>query len=366
MKRKIKRIGFALGIVSAITLLANGASAWVDPIDGQNIFAPLNTSSIGQTKLGGLVLNTGEATYGLIVKAGLVGIGVDKPSAKLEVGGDIKADNLILNQSEGRGAMSSREVNNGEKIKTNELCFTKQGTTEDCRDSWPEVGGGPINPEGPNVDGVYNSMYYINLKGTPAFGLGSLFGYPLNSYKDARMIYGAGRNADPSPIFYGEIKYIEGEKYTRVMAGLSPVYSTCDSGYVKGTEATCIDISSGYGIKALWGDYENSRGYIKVTNFMVGYPSVAISLSEPWGARSVGNYGNYVYPLLPDQMMFGRNIYNRSNIDVVNWKYKKLKDVDFAYLPKSMFTVGLDYDYSNYYGVLAPEQQEVLPPFINY
>lgn len=318
--------------------LAEKSWAWVDPVEGQNIFAPLNTSSIGQTKLGGLVLNVGNATYGLIVRYGFVGIGVERPTAMLEVGGDIKGDNLVLNSEANKGVLKSREIINGEKIKTNEICFTKQGMTEDCRSDWPEGGNGSesASPDGSDENGVYDSMYYVFSGGSSSFGLGSFFGYPIDAYRDARKIYADRQlTGETNPLFYGEIKYIGGERYTRAVAGTNPFNSICDSGYVKGTEASCQDGAGVYGIKVIWGDYPGSRGYLKASNYLIGYPEVGSSLLEPWGVSNFPDYGNYVYPLLPDQTLLGQNIYNRSNIDVLNWRYKALKEVDFTYLPSS-------------------------------
>jgi hypothetical protein len=80
-----------LGIVLGVTIKI--VSAWVEPEampPGGNIAAPLNTGNIGQAKQGGLTLNIGGATYGLIVDKGLVGIGVTAPGEKLEVNGNIK------------------------------------------------------------------------------------------------------------------------------------------------------------------------------------------------------------------------------------------------------------------------------------
>jgi len=68
------------------------ASAWVEPTampPGGNIAAPLNTGNVGQSKVGGLTLNVGGSTYGLIVQNGLVGIGTTAPGEKLEVNGNI-------------------------------------------------------------------------------------------------------------------------------------------------------------------------------------------------------------------------------------------------------------------------------------
>lgn len=47
-----------------------------------NAPAPLDTSSIANVKIGGLILNTGGANNGLIVQLGNVGIGTAKPADK--------------------------------------------------------------------------------------------------------------------------------------------------------------------------------------------------------------------------------------------------------------------------------------------
>jgi len=66
------------------------SAAWVGPTQappGGNAPAPINVSPIGQIKEGGLTLNAGSpaALYGLVVKAGRVGLGTDKPSAALHI-----------------------------------------------------------------------------------------------------------------------------------------------------------------------------------------------------------------------------------------------------------------------------------------
>lgn len=79
-----------------------------------NVPAPLNVSSSGQSKAGGLILNTGGASYGLIVDQGNVGIGTQSPTQKLDVAGYI------------RGATG--------------LCIGS-----DCRTGWPGVGLVPFS-----------------------------------------------------------------------------------------------------------------------------------------------------------------------------------------------------------------------------
>ena len=60
------------------------------------ILAPLNSSSLGQSKFGGLILNLGEATHGLIVRYGKVGIGTSNPQAELDVVGKIMSTGLEI------------------------------------------------------------------------------------------------------------------------------------------------------------------------------------------------------------------------------------------------------------------------------
>jgi hypothetical protein len=87
-----------LSIIIGISIVFSAAGfiyAWTEPTSAppdDNVAAPLNTSSIGQSKAGGLILNTGGATYGLIISSGNVGIGTTTPAQKLDVyGGYIKS-----------------------------------------------------------------------------------------------------------------------------------------------------------------------------------------------------------------------------------------------------------------------------------
>ena len=85
---------------SAYVVLA----AWTEPTvapTGGNVSAPLDVSATGQTKAGGLILNTGGAANGLIVSAGSVGIDTTNPgSYKLNVaGGATLLDHTGSNQT---------------------------------------------------------------------------------------------------------------------------------------------------------------------------------------------------------------------------------------------------------------------------
>ncbi|MFH1777000.1 MAG: hypothetical protein ABH952_05515 [Candidatus Omnitrophota bacterium] len=75
-----KLISFTFGILVLTFLVSFYVIAWTEP--GQsppqgNVAAPLNTGNVGQSKEGGLILNTGGAEKGLIIDKGKVCIGTD-------------------------------------------------------------------------------------------------------------------------------------------------------------------------------------------------------------------------------------------------------------------------------------------------
>lgn len=74
-------------VLTAALVAANSAFAWTGPsvgAPGGNAVAPINVSGTGQTKAGGLVLNSGGAPIGLSVY-GKVGIGTITPDAPLRI-----------------------------------------------------------------------------------------------------------------------------------------------------------------------------------------------------------------------------------------------------------------------------------------
>ena len=78
------------GVIGANIVYAETFTEPVGPPPENNTSAPLNVSSDGQTKIGGLILNTGGAVNGLIVALGNVGIGDLTPDTG--TGGPLKVD----------------------------------------------------------------------------------------------------------------------------------------------------------------------------------------------------------------------------------------------------------------------------------
>ena len=83
-----KLVSLTFGVLVLCFLVAFYAVGWVEPTADApipNVPAPLNTSGNAQIKVGGLILNTGGAEFGLAVDQGKVGIGTIFPEALLEV-----------------------------------------------------------------------------------------------------------------------------------------------------------------------------------------------------------------------------------------------------------------------------------------
>ena len=120
--------GITLGLLAAILFALNFVFAFTEPSSSPplgNVPAPLNVGSSGQSKSGGLILNTGGASYGLIVDQGSVGIGTQSPTQKLDVIGYV------------RGATG--------------LCIGS-----DCRTGWPTY-----TPPAPSCDPGQTKIYNL-------------------------------------------------------------------------------------------------------------------------------------------------------------------------------------------------------------
>ena len=153
----------------ALCLVVGLSYAWSTPPSAPpagNVPAPLNTSIYPQVKEGGLIINTGGASTGLIVQKGNVGIGTTNPGAKLDVAGGVRIEEyspqLLLKRSTDIGGfVSGIQLQNN--AGTNLWWFgTEQGT------SW-QVSKGDYNDD---------VMLKINNNGNVGIGT-TAPGFPL-------------------------------------------------------------------------------------------------------------------------------------------------------------------------------------------
>lgn len=113
LSKLVKSFVFIASVLAISLSLSYLVLAWTEPSSNppnSNVSTPLNIGDTGQSKSGGLILNTGGAPNGLIVQNGNVGIGTPGPSQKLDVAGYVKGQSG--------------------------LCIGS-----DCRTSWPASGG---------------------------------------------------------------------------------------------------------------------------------------------------------------------------------------------------------------------------------
>lgn len=107
---------------------------------GGNVLPPLDTSAFGQAKAGGLILNTGGASTGLIVDKGSVGIGTNNPGGTLDVRGSSANPIGVFNQI-GLGDIFTAQSEGNTVFR-----ITKEGSVcirSSCRSGWwstyPEI-----------------------------------------------------------------------------------------------------------------------------------------------------------------------------------------------------------------------------------
>lgn len=107
----------ALGAMLLAMGVQVGAQTFTPPPSAppnSNAYAPLNTSGSGQTKVGGLVLNTGAATVGLSVPNGRIEIGTAPAGATVtsRVGLAVWGKQLrIVDGTEGAGKVLTSDAN---------------------------------------------------------------------------------------------------------------------------------------------------------------------------------------------------------------------------------------------------------------
>ncbi len=133
-------------VLSTLTMVALSSAtyAWVEPDQmppNGNIAAPLNTGSLAQSKIGGLIISIGNAAYGLIVKNGNSGFGTETPTERVDVNGNIKLNGKIIGLQAPTDANDA--VNKGyvDAMGGGGGTYTAWGITE-CAPGWTKAYGG--------------------------------------------------------------------------------------------------------------------------------------------------------------------------------------------------------------------------------
>jgi hypothetical protein len=184
MLNTIKNTGMIMGIAFSVFFISFVVFAWTSPPGAPptcpsgepGCETPLHTGTAGQSKTGGLLLNTGGASTGLIVEHGNVGIGTLTPGAKLDVKGGgviINPDNAtkpVCNAST-RGMIWTEKGGLGEEDGLS-LCLKKKDDTfswENIVDTWYpiEATGGTIT--GTSINGKNYRVHTFSSVGDTTF-----------------------------------------------------------------------------------------------------------------------------------------------------------------------------------------------------
>lgn len=178
-----------LSIVTSLSVYSVLAQvSWVEPSiapPGGNISTPLNVGSTGQSKSGGLILNTGGATNGLIVSSGNVGIGTTSPTAKLHIGGVAGVDGI-------RFPDGTLQTTAG--IPSGAVMFFNLTS---CPSGWAEL----TAARGRYLVGLNSGG---TLAGTDGTALSNLEDRPTGQHRHAYEMYGFPGNADFGQVVYGK------------------------------------------------------------------------------------------------------------------------------------------------------------------
>ncbi len=132
------------------------------PPPTNNTFAPLDTSGTANTKVGGLLLNSGGAANGLIVQYGNVGIGTTNPAIKLVVSNN-GAQGLEFNHSGASGNAAYLQSYNRSAGAYTGIAYI--GSTHDFYTSGYGYGALYINNSGNVGIGNASPSYKLDVSG---------------------------------------------------------------------------------------------------------------------------------------------------------------------------------------------------------
>ena len=185
---------------------------------GGNVLPPLDTSATGQSKAGGLILNTGGASTGLIVDKGSVGIGTSNPSGIFDVQGATSSPLALFNQL-GSGDIADFQSNGQSVFKvTKSGILLPRVTTAERSSSAPITGLFIYNTTTNQVE-VFNGDFWMNMLGVISFAGSTTYTYtggpdsfvvPQNTTKIFIEAWGAGGGGGGGAEMYNVYNFYAG------------------------------------------------------------------------------------------------------------------------------------------------------------
>ncbi len=228
-----------IGIAFSVFFISFVVFAWTSPpgapptcpSEEPGCETPLHTGTAGQSKTGGLLLNTGGASTGLIVEHGNVGIGTTNPGAQLHTTGTIRfsgighgANRVLISDSLGNATwqpvpiVSVIPTTNANASAGNWVKIPFNSIEIDTHNSFNTT----LNRFQPSVAGYYNINLnvHINMVGASGFTLTASIRKNNSSVQDVFQLinYAAGfsQTLRVNKIIYlnGSTDYVDGWFHT--------------------------------------------------------------------------------------------------------------------------------------------------------
>lgn len=210
-------LSFALGGLLLGSHLVFGFTEPGQLPGGGNVLPPLNISGEGQSKAGGLILNTGGGSIGLIVDKGSVGVGTSNPKGIFDVQGATSSPLALFNQL-GSGDIADFQSNGQSVFKVTKTGIVLPRVMTVERNSAPVTGLFIYNTTTRQVE-VFNGDFWMNMQGVISFTGSTTYTYtsgpnsfvvPQNTTKIFIEAWGAGAGGGGGAEIYNVYNFYAG------------------------------------------------------------------------------------------------------------------------------------------------------------